>query len=143
MTFKGECKIYKSKYYGNGYPLKYNKVLKKTRYAHRILWEETYGEVPKKKVVMHLCDNRLCVNLEHLRLGTQMENVHDMHSKGRWCDRKGEKHPLAKIKNTDIQRIKDKYKAGITQIKIAKEFGVCQSSISKITNGTRRNYAII
>jgi hypothetical protein len=36
------------------------------------------------KVVMHTCDNPQCVNPEHLRLGTQKENIMDMHQKKRF-----------------------------------------------------------
>jgi hypothetical protein len=33
--------------------------------------------------VLHSCDNRACVNLAHLRVGSQADNMQDMHSRGR------------------------------------------------------------
>lgn len=56
--------------------------------AHRVSWVLHFGPIPKGKghhgmVVMHTCDNRLCVNPSHLRLGTQSDNVKDMITKGR------------------------------------------------------------
>jgi len=57
--------------------------------AHRASWEIHKGPIPKKPtqyhgtVVMHMCDNRLCVNPNHLKLGTQADNIKDMDSKGR------------------------------------------------------------
>lgn len=51
-------------------------------YAHRWIWEYTNGPIPDKMVVMHTCDNPLCVNVEHLRLGTQADNIHDRDQKG-------------------------------------------------------------
>lgn len=51
--------------------------------AHRWIWEQTYGPIPEDKVVMHVCDNRACINVDHLRLGTQADNIADMVSKGR------------------------------------------------------------
>jgi hypothetical protein len=59
------------------------------RLAHRVLWERERGPIPEGMVIMHTCDNPPCVNLEHLRLGTQAENLADMKAKGRsqkWVD---------------------------------------------------------
>jgi hypothetical protein len=36
------------------------------------------GELPtKKSVVRHLCNNRLCIHPEHLKVGTQAQNLRD------------------------------------------------------------------
>lgn len=51
--------------------------------AHRLMWERHNGPAPERTHVMHSCDNRLCINPAHLRLGTPKENVRDMISKGR------------------------------------------------------------
>ena len=53
------------------------------RYAHRLVWELTYGPVPKGAGVCHTCDNPPCCNPDHLFLGTQKDNVADMLHKGR------------------------------------------------------------
>lgn len=38
------------------------------------------------EIVMHLCDNRSCVNPVHLKVATQKENMNDAQQKGRkWC----------------------------------------------------------
>ena len=50
---------------------------------HRAMWIKHHGHIPDKRVVMHKCDNRACIEISHLQLGTQIENMQDCHAKGR------------------------------------------------------------
>jgi hypothetical protein len=60
------------------------KVGKKTVGAHRVAWEIVNGPIPAGLFVRHfVCNNPLCCNVEHLRLGTPADNVADMMSSGR------------------------------------------------------------
>jgi hypothetical protein len=59
-----------------------------THNAQRISWIIHNGPIPKGKgfhgiCVLHTCDNRGCVNPNHLFLGTQKVNVRDCVQKGR------------------------------------------------------------
>lgn len=57
---------------------------RKTVGAHRFAYEVTTGEkIDEKLVVMHSCDNRLCVNPGHLSVGTYSDNLKDCVIKGR------------------------------------------------------------
>ena len=47
----------------------------RTRLAHRLLWEEEHGPVPDGMVLDHLCRNRACINLAHLEVVTNAENL--------------------------------------------------------------------
>lgn len=51
--------------------------------AHRVAWERAYGPIPAGLQVLHRCDNPPCVNLNHLWLGTNTDNIHDAIAKGR------------------------------------------------------------
>ena len=43
--------------------------------AHRYAWQAKNGQIPEGKWIDHTCHNRLCVNVEHLRLATHSENL--------------------------------------------------------------------
>lgn len=58
-------------------------------YAHRVSWELFRGPIPNKLFVLHKCDNKNCINPDHLFLGTAKDNIHDCIRKGRAWFQKG------------------------------------------------------
>jgi hypothetical protein len=54
-----------------------------TDLVHRLMWEQHRGPVPPNRWVLHRCDMRACCNPDHLFLGTALDNMRDMHAKGR------------------------------------------------------------
>lgn len=49
--------------------------------AHRLSWIGTHGPIPKGCMVCHRCDERRCVNPDHLFLGTRQVNMDDLKAK--------------------------------------------------------------
>lgn len=96
----------------------------------RIVWMLYHGEIPKQ-CVLHKCDNRECINPNHLFLGTKGDNARDMKQKGRSL--KGEKHPRTKLTDADIRHIR-KNPAKLRQVDLAKQFGVKKGVISRAIN---------
>lgn len=51
--------------------------------AHRVAWELAFGPIPSDRQINHRCDNPICVRLDHLYLGTQLQNMQDAAKKSR------------------------------------------------------------
>lgn len=45
--------------------------------AHRVAWMEKVGPIPKGMLVLHKCDNRPCIRISHLYIGTHADNMRD------------------------------------------------------------------
>lgn len=104
--------------------------------AHRVAYQIYNGDLKDGMVIMHICDNPLCVNPAHLKQVTQKENILDCHRKGRAACKK-EENGRNKLKESDIKRIRDLSESGNTQIQIAKQYGVDQSTVSYILSGKK------
>lgn len=108
----------------------------RAHYAHRISWLLTFGEIGDN-CILHKCDNPSCVNPFHLFSGTQQDNIADMIAKGRMAcgekrSRKGSKHGMAKLTESDVLHIRELRKDGKYLKEIAKVFNVTETSVSNI-----------
>ncbi|MGH9930007.1 MAG: HNH endonuclease signature motif containing protein, partial [Pyrinomonadaceae bacterium] len=57
--------------------------------VHRLVWQEEHGPIPEGMLVLHRCDNPPCINIDHLFIGTNADNMKDMAAKGRgWQQKK-------------------------------------------------------
>lgn len=107
------------------------------RYVYETeVYEKKYGEkIPEGLEVCHKCDNRRCINPEHLELGTHDDNMRQMVERGRSL--KGSKHGQAKLTEDDVREIRKRLDAGESTYSLAKVYGVSQSLISGIKQGKR------
>lgn len=88
----------------HGYPIV---TFKQKRYrASRHVYTQMFGEIPKGLLVRHKCDNRACINPEHLELGTHQENSNDMKLRKRHKPNNGEKCHFAKLNEEQVKELR-------------------------------------
>jgi len=106
----------------------------KTYPAHRYLFELIHGDLPADVFVCHRCDNRACVNPDHLFPGTHADNMADRNVKRRQSfERK-----WSKITEADVRAIRlyDHRKHD----EIAASYGISRTTVSFIKSGKRWGY---
>lgn len=102
------------------------------RGAHQVSYEAYNGLIPKGQVVRHTCDNPLCINPDHLILGTQADNVADREARGRRKDINGEMIGTSKLTAAQVYEIRA---SKLSCSKLAEIYGVDKSNISSIKTG--------
>jgi hypothetical protein len=111
--------------------------------AHRFSFELANGAIPNHDsfhgyCVLHRCDNPACVRPDHLFLGTNSDNVHDMDAKGRRVvvAMQGSKHANAILTESQVLEIVKRHRVEkVSQLQLSKEYGVCHSTINHIFTG--------
>ena len=100
--------------------------------AHRAAWTLFHGPIPDGLHVLHTCDNRKCVNPEHLWIGTNADNMRDKQEKGRFVLGKrysGEENYASKLKTIDAVFI---FNSSHSYTHLAKMFNVSKTAIASI-----------
>ena len=133
-----------------------------TTTAHRVAWMLDHGPIPVGYSVLHYCDNPPCVQISHLFLGNQTDNIADARAKGRLATgaRHGlHKHPeaaargarhgsathpervargaqsgTAKLTDTDVMEIRRSWRY-LSRKQLAGKYGVCKGLIHVILSG--------
>lgn len=100
--------------------------------AHRKAWEYATGSHPGSMCVLHCCDNRLCVNPEHLHLGTRIQNNLEAKIRGRFPDRKGTAGTASKITEFDALIARALFRAGAPLQHIRKKLGLSRSATARL-----------
>lgn len=97
----------------------------------------TRGEIPRDTLVLHHCDNRLCVRPDHLYLGDHADNAVDRKARNRSARPNGESNPRAKLTEAQVIEIRELAAQGLPHTRIARRFNVGSPTIDKIVHRQR------
>lgn len=105
------------------------------RTAHRVAYELTFGVPEKVGVIRHLCHNPLCCNPDHLKWGTQAENMADSRLAGRWDPSR----QIAKTRHPSWSKSEARYRllAGEPARSVAKGLGLPKTTVTKWASSFR------
>jgi hypothetical protein len=108
--------------------------------AHRLSFEMANGmTLQSHQIVCHKCDNRKCVNPDHLFLGTRKDNNQDMWRKGRGkirqTHKRGQQNNNAKLDWEKVKEIRRLSAEGYSQRQIGKMFNIDHSQVGHIVKG--------
>ena len=96
--------------------------------AHRVSWERVNGQIPEGLFVLHKCDVKLCVNPQHLFLGTHSDNMAD------WVA-KGARRASAKTNKVTYEDAQEIIASSDSASVLSKKYGISMWAISAIRNG--------
>lgn len=82
--------------------------------------------------VCHKCDNRKCLNPDHLFLGTNKDNILDAKQKGRTA--RGSGHGSAKLTEEQVVAIRLMHREGATLVELSRQFGIGSAGLHAIVN---------
>lgn len=103
----------------------------------RVIYMQKHGDIPKGMVIRHKCDHPYCCNIEHLEIGTRLDNVRDMIERGRDVYHE----PKSKSFGTNNgshklneQQVKEIYLSKLGYRKLSKLYKVSTTNIFYIKN---------
>jgi hypothetical protein len=125
----GECHEWQAQTDSDGYGL--FSVDGRKRLAHRVAYYIEHGTLPA--VVRHTCDNPSCVNPEHLKGGTQMDNIADRQAKDRQA--KGRVNGRSKLDEKVVLECRKRRGNGASIRELARKHNVDRTTMRAALRG--------
>lgn len=102
---------------------------KRNTFAHRVSYALYKSNAPSGLLICHTCDNRWCVNPDHLYIGTHSENNLDAYRRRKRKNIQGVNGSNTKLCNEDVFFIRS---SQLTRKLLAEKFNVSVPLIGKI-----------
>jgi hypothetical protein len=132
-----DCHEWTGSIQSNGYG-RFN-VFGRSMYAHRFSALMKIGILRSGMDVCHKCDNRKCVNPDHLFIGTRKDNMRDAVSKGRHASgeklsvsKRGDKSHLSKLTAAEVLEIRSMKLKGVKTKELSEKFNISSDNIRRI-----------
>lgn len=131
LAIEGECRVWIGRLSQKGYGLLMIDGQKKR--AHRAVWELAHGPVPAGLMIRHRCDNPRCCRLEHLEIGTALDNARDAVERGRHA--RGTRKRNAKLNDALVASLLERLACGEALATLAREAGVDRKTLRDVRDG--------
>lgn len=114
--------------------------------VHRVVWVIHHGPIPIGMLIRHACEKdylpsdqtfKRCGNIDHLVLGTMLDNAHDRIANGRERKgyQKGEHNGNSRLSENDVQHIHQMRAEGYSLTEIGDAVGTCFQNVSLVVSG--------